>query len=170
MPERDWIVDPETLDFTRVVAAGPELERWVPQRGPMAQLDAIILDDAERRVCVGYRDLTATEFWVAGHMPAMPLMPGVLMCEAAAQVCTYHAQRHDLLQSELMGFGGLDGVRFRGYVLPGDRLTVACHVLKHRPKRMVVCRFEGFVGSRLVCEGELHGVPLPVAELSRGGR
>ena len=59
-------------------------------------------------------------------MPGMPLMPGVVMCEAAAQMCSYHSQRHNLLGAEMVGFGGMDDVRFRGTVVPGDRLVVAC--------------------------------------------
>jgi hypothetical protein len=43
--------------------------------------------------------------------------------------------------------------------------VTACHVLKFRPQRMIVCRFESFVGDQLVCEGELNGVPLPVEQL-----
>jgi 3-hydroxyacyl-[acyl-carrier-protein] dehydratase len=89
-------------------------------------------------------------------------MPGVIMCEAAAQVLTYHVQRHDLSGVEVVGFGGLDNVRFRGVVRPGDRLVIACQVTKHRRGRMVVCRFQEFVDATLVCEGEMTGIPLPV--------
>ena len=58
----------------------------------MEQLTAIVFDDVERGICVGYKDISPDEFWVRGHMPGMPLMPGVIMCEAAAQLCSYHVQ------------------------------------------------------------------------------
>ena len=77
----------------------------------MEQLTAIVVDDVERHICVGYRDITEDEFWVSGHMPGMPIMPGVIMCEAAAQVLTYHIQRNDLSGAEVVGFGGLDNVQ-----------------------------------------------------------
>ena len=89
----------------------------------MEQLTAIVYDDRATGICVGYKDVTEHEFWVRGHMPGMPLMPGVVMCEAAAQMCSYHSQRHNLLGAEMVGFGGMDEVRFRGTVVPGDRLV-----------------------------------------------
>ena len=60
----------------------------------MEQLTAIVFDDVERGICVGYKDIGPDEFWVRGHMPGMPLMPGVIMCESAAQLCGYFVQRH----------------------------------------------------------------------------
>lgn len=166
MPGRDLIVDPATIDYDVVVADIDAIRRVIPQRGAMEQLTAIVHDDPERNVVVGYRDISDDEFWVSGHMPGMPLMPGVVMCEAAAQVCTFHTQRHDLLDAEMVGFGGLDEVRFRGIVRPGDRLLIACQMSKLRRGRMVTCRFQCFVASNLVCEGVIRGVPLPVGSLN----
>jgi 3-hydroxyacyl-[acyl-carrier-protein] dehydratase len=101
-------------------------------------------------------------------MPGMPLMPGVVMCEAAAQLCSYHAQRHQLLGTEMIGFGGLDGVRFRGTVVPGDRVVIVAQKLQLRRGAMIRCRFQCFVREQLICEGEIRGIPIPVAAL--GGR
>jgi 3-hydroxyacyl-[acyl-carrier-protein] dehydratase len=129
----------------------------------MEQITAIVHDDVERHICVGYRDITMDDFWVTGHMPFMPLMPGVIMCELAAQVFTYHIQKNDLSGAEVVGFGGLDGVKFRGVVRPGDRLVMVIMLTKHRRGRMAAAKFEGFVGESLVCEGELTGVALPTA-------
>ncbi len=63
----------------------------------MEQINAVVLEDCERAICVGYKDVRDDEFWVSGHMPGMPLMPGVLMCEAAAQLASYFTQKYDLL-------------------------------------------------------------------------
>ena len=52
-------------------------------------------------------------------------------------------------------------MKFRGVVRPGDRLTIAIQVTKYRRGRMVVCKFQEFVGTTLVCEGELTGIALP---------
>ena len=73
-------------------------------------------------------------------------MPGVIMCEAAAQLASYYTQKFDLLGSEMVGFGGLEEVRFRDPVIPGDRLYVMTQLTKVRRGRMIVCRFQGFVG------------------------
>jgi 3-hydroxyacyl-[acyl-carrier-protein] dehydratase len=163
---KDLIVDPTRIDFSKIVADGETIRRHNPQRDAMEQLTAIVLDDPAAKLCVGYRDLAPEgEFWHAGHMPGMPLMPGVIMCEVAAQVCSFHSHRHDLLGCEVMGFGGLDNVRFRGIVHPGDRLVVACQITNVRRGRLIACHFQGFVEEALVCEGEIRGVPLPVDEL-----
>jgi 3-hydroxyacyl-[acyl-carrier-protein] dehydratase len=161
VPAQELIVDPAAIDFSSIVADIEEIRRFIPQRHAMEQLTAIVLDDPERHLCVGYRDLTDQEFWVSGHMPAYPLLPGVIMCEAAAQVLSFHVQRNDLSGVEVVGFGGLDNVKFRGVVRPGDRLMIAIQVTKYRRGRMVVCRFQEFVGTTLVCEGELTGIALP---------
>jgi 3-hydroxyacyl-[acyl-carrier-protein] dehydratase len=161
VPADDFIVDPADIDTSRVLADMDEIRRWIPQRDAMEQLTAIVYDDLKRHICVGYRDITEQEFWVSGHMPGAPLMPGVLMCEAAAQVLSYHIQRHDLSGVQTVGFGGLDNVKFRGPVRPGDRLLIACQVTKFRRGRMVTCRFQEFVGMTLVAEGALSGIPLP---------
>ncbi len=168
MPAREYIVDPSTIDFEHPVADIAAIREVNPQRDAMEQLTGILLIDEQAQTCVGYRDITDQEFWVSGHMPGAPLMPGVVMCEAAAQVCSYYAHKIGLLGDGIVGFGGLDGVRFRGIVKPGDRLVMATKVRQVRRKRMAVWDFQGFVGESIACEGELRGVQLPPDALAQG--
>jgi 3-hydroxyacyl-[acyl-carrier-protein] dehydratase len=165
MAVKDLIIDVGRLDLDAVVAGVAEIRRYNPQRHEMEQLTAVVYDDPERGICAGYKDVTADEFWCRGHMPGMPLMPGVVMCEAAAQLCSYFVQRHDIMGVEMMGFGGLDDVRFRGVVRPGDRLLIVAEKLNLRRGAMVRCRFQAFVHGNLVCEGKIQGIPLPVEML-----
>ena len=72
----------------------------------------------------GVKDVKEDEFWVRGHMPDYPLFPGVLMCEAAAQLCSYYLTTQNLMGGDFIGFGGLENVRFRGTVRIGDRLVL----------------------------------------------
>lgn len=167
MTGKDFIVDPSALDFDHIVAGIEEIRKVNPQRFAMEQLTAIILEDLARRICVGFKDVTDDEFWVRGHMPGMPLMPGVVICEAAAQLCSYFAVRHDLLGTKIVGFGGMEEVRFRGPVVPGDRLVVACQQIRLRRGRAIVCRFQAFVHETVVADGTIMGVPLPVDALER---
>jgi 3-hydroxyacyl-[acyl-carrier-protein] dehydratase len=89
------------------------------------------------------------------------------MCEAAAQLSSFFVQKHNLMEVEMIGFGGLDNVRFRGAVVPGKRIVMAGKLIKLRPRRMSVCQFQGFVDESLVVDGEIRGVPLPVDELRK---
>jgi 3-hydroxyacyl-[acyl-carrier-protein] dehydratase len=128
----------------------------------MEQLTAIVYEDPARNIAVGYKDLTADEFWVRGHMPGMPLLPGVILCEIAAQLCSYYSQRQNLLGNDsTLGFGGMNDVRFRGVVLPGSRVLVACQLIRVRRGKLVVSRFQAFVDRKLVGEGEILGIALP---------
>lgn len=162
MAGRDLILDPATLNFENVIADQEEIRRYNPQRFEMEQLTAIIYEDTKQQVCAGYKDITHDEFWVRGHMPNMPLMPGVVMLEAAAQMCSYFAQKYDLLGASMVGFGGLEEVRFRDPVIPGDRLVLVSAMIKLRRGRIVVTRFQGFVRNSLAFDGILKGIPIPI--------
>jgi 3-hydroxyacyl-[acyl-carrier-protein] dehydratase len=165
---KELIIDLSLIDFDNVIADIEEIRRLNPQRGAMEQLTAFVHEDMERNIAVGYKDVTQDEFWVSGHMPGMPLMPGVIMLEAAAQMCSYFVQKHNLLRAEMVGFGGLEGVRFRDPVVPGDRLILMCQLLKARPGRMIMCRFQGVVRESIVVEGTMKGIPIPVERFSKG--
>ena len=162
MGERDLIIELSEVDLDNVVSSIEQIRKYNPQRYEMEQLTAIVLEDTDRQICVGYKDISRDEFWIRGHMPGMPLMPGVIMCEAAAQISSYYVQKYDLLQAKMVGFGGLEDVRFREIVVPGDRLVIAIELLKARPRRMIKCRFQGFVRNEIVVDGIIKGVPIPV--------
>ena len=161
MAGKDLILDFSEYDLDHVVADSEEIRRYNPQRYEMEQLTAVVYEDAESIVAVGYNDLADDAFWVRGHMPGMPLMPGVLICESAAQLSSYMVVKYDLLGSRLIGFGGLSEVRFRGIVRPGDRLVIATQMTKVRRGAIIVSKFQSFVEQHLVCEGIVKGVPLP---------
>jgi 3-hydroxyacyl-[acyl-carrier-protein] dehydratase len=162
---KDLLIDPALLDYDQVVADLDEIRRYNPQRFEMEQLTAVIYEDLEEYACAGYKDIGRDEFWVRGHMPDMPLMPGVIVLEAAAQLCSFFSQKHDLLGAAMIGFGGLEKVRFRAPIIPGDRLLLICKMTKVRPGRMIVCRFQAVVGETLVVDGTLKGIPIPVDAL-----
>ena len=158
--QRSKIIDLGELDLNRVVADQDEIRKYNPQRFQMEQISAVVLEDTEQAICVGYRDVRDDEFWVAGHMPDMPLLPGVLMCEAAAQLASYFTLKYNLLGAEVVGLGGIENVRVRGRVVPGDRLVIVVKQTRVRRGALIVCRFEGFVENTLVIDGEIMGVRL----------
>lgn len=161
MAGKDLILDFSEYDTNHVIADIHEIRKFNPQRFEMEQLTAVVHEDAERMIGVGYKDVRHDEFWVRGHMPGMPLMPGVLMCESAAQLCTYLSLKHDLIGARTLGFGGMDEVRFRDPVLPGDRLVIVVRLEKVRRNTIFVSRFQGFVDRSMVFDGVIKGIPLP---------
>ncbi len=170
MANKELILDPTTLDLDRAVADIEEIRRYNPQRFEFEQLTAIVYEDETTHTCAGYKDITHDEFWVRGHMPGMPLMPGVMMCEAAAQLASYFTLKYNLLGSDTVGFGGLEEVRFRDPVIPGDRLLVVVRKVKARRGRMIICDFQGFVRAAMVVEGVIKGVPLSVDRSAKEAR
>jgi 3-hydroxyacyl-[acyl-carrier-protein] dehydratase len=152
-------LNPAEIDLGRVVVDREGIRRVNPQRHEMEQLDAIVHVDRERHVVAGYKDVRPDEFWVRGHMPGYPLLPGVLMCEAAAQLCSYYTTTAGLLSGDFVGFGGMENVRFRGTVRPGDRLVlVAKGVRLHR--RQTIFSVQGFVGKTMVFNADILGVSM----------
>jgi 3-hydroxyacyl-[acyl-carrier-protein] dehydratase len=156
-PENNF--DLTQLDLNRVLADREAIRRVNPQRFEFEQLDAIVHIDPSQHLVIGYKDVRADEFWVRGHMPDYALLPGVLMCESAAQLCGYYIRTQNLMGGEFMGFGGLENVRFRNPVFPGERLVLVGKATKvHR--RQTVCNVQGFVSNVMVFHGDILGVPL----------
>ncbi|RPI80215.1 MAG: beta-hydroxyacyl-ACP dehydratase, partial [Planctomycetaceae bacterium] len=87
------LIDISQIDFSRPVFDIEAIRRINPQRNQMEHLTAVVYVDPVNHAVVGYKDITENEFWVPGHMPGFPLMPGVIMCEAAAQLAGFYAQK-----------------------------------------------------------------------------
>jgi 3-hydroxyacyl-[acyl-carrier-protein] dehydratase len=152
-------LDPAKLDMTKVVADRAAIHAVNPQRFEMEQLTAIVYVDPAQHVVAGYKDVGADEFWVRGHMPGYPLLPGVLMCEAAAQLCSYFISTNGLMQGDFIGFGGLENVRFRAPVRIGDRLVLVGKAVKLN-RRQTIFNVQGFVGATMAFHADVLGVPL----------
>jgi 3-hydroxyacyl-[acyl-carrier-protein] dehydratase len=163
---RQLLLEFSEFDPNHVLADVHEIRRYNSQRFEMEQLTAVSYEDPSRMICAGFKDVGNRDFWVRGHMPGMPIMPGVIMCEAAAQLSSYMVQKHGLLGGNVVGLGGLEEIRFRDPVCPGDRFVIVVRQEKLRPGRMVICQFQGFVRQTLVVEGLIKGVPLPL-EISK---
>jgi|SRR5688572_28924505 len=129
-----------------------------PQRGEMEQLNGIIHANPDQGEILGFKDVRTDEFWVSGHIPGRPLFPGVLMIEAAAQLASLYSRKYIGLKG-FIGFGGVDGVKFRAQVTPPCRILLLTKKLWHRHGR-VCCGSQGVVNGNLVFEAEVMGTEL----------
>jgi 3-hydroxyacyl-[acyl-carrier-protein] dehydratase len=153
------LVDPAMIDTSRILVDQEGIRRLNLQRFEMEQLTAIVSLDVNAHLIVGYKDVRADEFWVRGHMPGFPLLPGVLICETAAQLCSYYCQTIHLIDEGFVGFGGMEDVRFRGQVRPGDRLIMVAKASRVN-RRQTMFDTQGFVESNMVYHGRIIGVPI----------
>lgn len=150
-------IDPNVIEFSV-----EDIRKYIPQRYEFEQLSGVyrVFLDLPQPVAVGFRNIGEDEFWKRGHIPSRPLFPGVLMLEAGAQLSTFLFKVVSGDPPErFLGFGGLEKVRFRGVVAPGDRLILMTRMIEARPRR---CTFDmqGSVNNRLVFDGTVIGVPV----------
>ena len=147
---QEWAERPLLFDQAAV------LQR-IPQRHEMALLHGILHHDPVQRLGIGIHDARPTDFWVRGHIPGRPLMPGVVMIEISAQLCSWLGSFADELGGGFMGFAGIDDARFRGQVVPGDRLIVAARIARLR-RNLASFTTQSWVGRELVFESQITGV------------
>jgi len=160
------IFDYTQYNYDKPLYSLDDIRKVNPQRHEMEQLSGIVWTDTENHGLIGFKDITEDEFWVKGHMPGYPLMPGVIQCEAAAQLAGFYARKYDILEAgDYLGFGGMNEVRFRRPVYPPGRLIICARVIKVKVKRLAEFEFQGFVDDKMVFNGNMIGVPI-----SRGQR
>lgn len=108
-----------------------EIEQIIPHRHPFLLLDR--LDELEPGVrAVGIKNVTYREDFFAGHFPVEPVMPGVLVVEALAQVGAAIILSMEENKGKTAFFGGLDKVKFRRKVIPGDTLRLECEIIRKK--------------------------------------
>lgn len=145
------MTDPTPSD---VVLTSEQIAGLLPHRYPFALVDRVIAYEPGVSA-TAIKNITMNEPQFQGHFPERPLMPGVLIVEAMAQVGgLIVAQIHDLPKG-LFVFAGIDGVRFRRPVVPGDQLIIQCELLSLKRKRFGKIKAEATVEGALVCSGEL---------------
>lgn len=127
-----------------------------PQRFEMQQLDGILWYDKEKLLVLGYKDVREDEFWVRGHIPGRPLMPAVIMVEAAAQLSSFFVKHIYELEC-FIGFAGIDSAKFRSKVEPGQRLYLLGHITMFK-RRKYTCSVQGVVGNTMVFEAVVSGM------------
>ncbi|MHB8926538.1 MAG: 3-hydroxyacyl-ACP dehydratase FabZ [Bacillota bacterium] len=136
------------------VIENDEIQRYLPHRYPFLLVDRVLEIEDDGSWVVGLKNVSANEPYFQGHFPGRPVMPGVLIVEAMAQVGAVALLRQPENQGKLALFAGIDKARFRQMVLPGDQLRIEVKVLARRGR---IGRSEGkaYVGDKLAAEAEL---------------
>ena len=145
------VTDPTPSD---VVLTSEQIAGLLPHRYPFALVDRVIAYEPGVSA-TAIKNITMNEPQFQGHFPERPLMPGVLIVEAMAQVGGLIVAQIPDLPKGLFVFAGIDGVRFRRPVVPGDQLIIQCELLSLKRKRFGKIKAEATVEGALVCSGEL---------------
>ncbi len=149
-----FLYDLSTVDLNKVVVHPEGIRKILPHRYEMEMLSGIVHDDGI--FIIGFKDITCDDFWVRGHIPGRPIMPGVLMIECAAQLCAYLTMR---LQPEMgfVGFARCDEVVFRGTVVPPGRLYMIAETIE-LTRRRAKAKCQGIHNGNLVFEATVTGM------------
>ncbi|MCX6373108.1 MAG: 3-hydroxyacyl-ACP dehydratase FabZ [Actinobacteria bacterium] len=138
----------------------------LPHRPPFLLVDEV-LEGEEGVRCVAIRTLTDDDFWFAGHFPGNPVMPGVLIVEALAQTATIAAASGGDISGKIGLFAGIDKVRFKRVVKPGDTLRLEAEIVAvHGPVGRA--KVKATVDGQLACRGELMFAIVDAASIEAG--
>ena len=131
-----------------------EILGLLPHRFPFALIDRVI-EHVPGKKAVALKNVTINEPQFQGHFPERPLMPGVLIVESMAQVGGIIVTQMPDLPKGLFVFAGINNVKFRRPVVPGDQLVITCKLLSIKRQRFGKVKGEAHVDGKLVCSGEL---------------
>ena len=150
------LFDISGIDLNRIEVSAAEVGQLNPQCGDMRHLDHVIWANADSSQLLGVKFVRPDEFWVPGHVPGRPLLPGVIMIEAGAQLCSIQYKRKTG-NSGFIGFTRCDNVVFRGQVVPGDTLYLLSKEIETGARRMI-SDVQGVVNGKMVFEARITGM------------
>ncbi|MDB9539388.1 3-hydroxyacyl-ACP dehydratase FabZ [Anabaenopsis arnoldii] len=145
---------PEKSTEIKTTFSSEEIQKLLPHRYPFLLVDKII-DYVPEKLAVGVKNVTVNEPQFQGHFPERPLMPGVLIVEAMAQVGGIILKQLPGFEEGLFVFAGIDKVRFRRQVVPGDQLVMTVELLWIKQRRFAKVQARAEVDGQLATEGEL---------------
>jgi 3-hydroxyacyl-[acyl-carrier-protein] dehydratase len=147
-----------------VVHTTAEIQGLIPHRWPMLLVDRIVEYDADAKRIVGLKGVTAGEWFFQGHFPQLPVMPGVLQVEALAQTMAVYVAKQPGFGDRIGLFAGIDDVRFKRIVAPGDLLRLEV-TMERLGSRMGRGRGVATVDGEVACEGTLSFIIPPAGVL-----
>jgi 3-hydroxyacyl-[acyl-carrier-protein] dehydratase len=147
-----------------IVHTTGEIEKLIPHRWPFLLVDRIVEYDPDTKRIVGLKAVTATEWFFQGHFPGLPVMPGVIQVEALAQTMGIYVAKQPGFGDRIGLFAGIDEVRFKRVVQPGDTLRLEV-TMEKLGSRFGKGRGVATVDGEIACEGLLSFVIPPAGVL-----
>ncbi len=151
------ILDLKQFNRSKVVYTRARIYELLPQRYEFMQLDGVVHVDHDVGEAVAFMDVRDDQWWCKAHLPGKPILPGVLMLEAGAQLAAF-MERYSAGGFEgFVGYGGVDECKFRQSVVPPARLWLLARRIEARSRR-IICRVQGVVEGALVFEATITGL------------
>jgi 3-hydroxyacyl-[acyl-carrier-protein] dehydratase len=163
MPRLDLQTPPES-PVTETIHTTAEIQDLIPHRHPFLLVDRIVEYDPEAKRIVGIKGVTTTEWFFAGHFPGLPVMPGVLQVEALAQTMAVYVAKQPGFGDRIGLFAGIEDVRFKRIVSPGDTLRLEI-TMEKLGSRFGKGRGVASVDGEVACSGLLSFVIPPEGTL-----
>ena len=150
---------PAAMDIQRILS-------YLPHRYPFLLVDRVVKFEIARSIDA-YKNVSINEPFFQGHFPSLPIMPGVLIVESLAQaggLLILAGEDESVITNSIFLFTGIENVRFRKPVLPGDRLDLHCELIR-RKLRLSKMRGTAHVNGVLAAEAELTAAIVPKGDI-----
>lgn len=154
------LMDLEQFERSPLLYDRDQIYARLPQQHEFTVLDGVVHLEHHTGEAIAYMDIRDDQWWCKGHIPGRPILPGILMLEAAAQLAAF-MERYACQDFEgFIAYGGIDDCKFRQTVLPPARLWLLCRRFEARSRRIICC-VQGVVDGALAFEAKVTGLVIP---------
>lgn len=143
------------IDMSKRLFSADEIAMYIPHRFDMAMLDWIIWESQDKKEGLALKTVTGREFWVPGHFPGGPIMPGVLLIETGAQLASFLVNRSQRTKAEILMLK-IEKAKFYKPITPGVQLLILCRIIKQK-RNIFCCELQGLINETIAFECQITG-------------